>query len=102
MSVKHIEELPTTMVELLAMIEKSGQYANTYLVVAGPVPRSSLLGNMITLGWVSRTVKCSPDCWTMHCPTPEMHKQGFRLTGSGRTAHKRLTGERTTRDGEDA
>lgn len=99
MSVKHTDELPTDMVELLTMIDKATQFTATELVVTGPIPRNSLLGYMITLGWLARTVRCSPDCWKVHCPTPEIHKQGFRFTTQGRAAHDRLTEQRVTRDG---
>lgn len=100
MTVIHTDNLPTAMPELLALIETHTQFSNTDLVVTGPIPRGSMLGTMMQLGWLARTVKCSPDCWNLYCPTPDMHKQAFRFTQQGHAAHAKLLGERVTRGGD--
>jgi hypothetical protein len=74
-------DTPQDPVALLREIQK----CNPSYRVTGPVPRESLIGQLLAMGLVSYTSQCKPTCWDAHCPEPETHVRSFTLTFTGKS-----------------
>lgn len=82
----------TVLTDWEEWVRQSGVYS-TSITLSGGVPKKSVMGRLVHLGWVEATVMCGNDCWHLHCPTPDKHGYRFRLTSEGRTHARRLIGE---------
>lgn len=81
----------TLLTEWEAWLQKSGR-GNAEITITGGVPKDSVMGRLVRLGWAETTVVCAPACWDLYCPNPDKHANRFRLTSAGRAHAERLTG----------
>lgn len=85
-------DMDTIIQKIVQYNERNGDYPLT-----GAVPRDSVLGRLVRLRWVSFTNQCKPECWDLHCPSPDTHMRKFRATVEGVAAAARLDDTRVMR-----
>lgn len=86
------QDLAGVMLAVLEHVEKfenSGREDRRFKV-KGDVLMASGLGQAVRLEWLAFISLCEPECWALHCPTPETHIRHFGLTMSGRSAAEAL------------